>query len=86
MWKSSKLVTHIVCFPISCTLNSMEKSAIKSFRLNYKCDCSINPLSANFTKWSNTLKQLVGNLPNNCLSVFDHFVGLVLKGLRILLL
>ena len=29
-----------------------------------------------------TLKQLVGNLPTNCLSVFDHFVGLALKGLR----
>ena len=41
-----------------------------------------NPLSVNFTKWSNTLKQFVGNLPTNCLSVFDHFVGLVLKGLR----
>ena len=32
-----------------------------------------NPLSANFTKWSNTLKQFVGNLSTNCLSVFDHF-------------
>ena len=42
----------------------------------------INPLSANLTKWSNTLKQFVGKLPTNCLSVFDHFVGLVLKGLR----
>ena len=34
----------------------------------------VNPLSANPTKWSNTLKQFVGNLPANCLSVFDHFV------------
>ena len=42
---------------------------------------SINPFSANFTKWSNTLKQFIGNLATNCLSVFDHFVGLVLKGL-----
>ena len=42
----------------------------------------INPLSANPTKWSNTLKQLVGNLPANCLSVFDHFVGLALKVLK----
>ena len=33
-----------------------------------------NPFSANLTKWSNTLKQFVGNLPTNCLSVFDHFV------------
>ena len=39
----------------------------------------LNPLSANFTKWSNTLKQFVGNLPTNCLSVLGHFVGLVLK-------
>ena len=30
----------------------------------------------------NTLKQLVGNLPANCLSVFDHFVGVAVKGLR----
>ena len=42
----------------------------------------INTLSANVTKWSNTLKQFVGNLPTNCLSVFDHFVGLALKGLN----
>ena len=32
----------------------------------------VNPLSANPTKWSNTL-----------LSIFDHFVGLALKGLTI---
>ena len=41
----------------------------------------LNPLRANFTKWSNTLKQFVGKLPTNCLSVFEHFVGLALKGL-----
>ena len=41
----------------------------------------INPFSANFTKWSNTLKQFVGSLPTNCLSVFDYFWGLALKGL-----
>ena len=29
----------------------------------------------------NPFKQFVGNLPKNCLSVFDHFVGLALKGL-----
>ena len=40
-----------------------------------------NPLIANPTKSSNTLKQFVDNLPN-CLSVFDHFVGLALKGLK----
>ena len=41
---------------------------------------TVNPLSASFTKWSNTLKQF-GLLPMNCLSVFDHFVGLALKAL-----
>ena len=43
----------------------------------------LNSSSANFTKWSNTLKQFVGKLLTNCLSVFEHFVGLALKGLRI---
>ena len=28
-----------------------------------------------------TIKQVVGKLPTNCLSVFDIFVGLALKGL-----
>ena len=39
---------------------------------------SFNRLSANPTKWSNTLKQL----QTNCLSAFDHFVGLAYKGLK----
>ena len=63
-------------------------------RLSSKCDnrnnlpriifsVNYNPLNANFTKWSNTLKHFVGNLPTNCLSVFDHFVGLVLKGINL---
>ena len=42
---------------------------------------NFNPLSANPTKWSNTLKQFVARLQTNCLSVFDHFVKLSLKGL-----
>ena len=44
---------------------------------------TVNPFNTNFTKWSNTLKQFVSNLPTNCLSVFDHFVRLMLKGLNI---
>ena len=48
-----------------------------------KCNRSyLGTLSANLTKWSNTLKQFVGNLPTNCLSGFDHFVKLALKGLN----
>ena len=42
----------------------------------------INPLNANPEKWSNTLKQIVGNLPTICLNVFDHFMNLALKGLN----
>ena len=55
----------------------MDKS--QSIRFN---SLNISPLSANFTKWSKTLKQLIGNLPTNCLSVFYHFVGLALEGLE----
>ena len=40
-----------------------------------------NTLSARPTTWSNILKQFVGKLPTNCLSVFDHFMGLTLEGL-----
>ena len=40
-----------------------------------------NPLTANPTKWSNTLKQFVGKLFTNCLGTFDHFVWVALKGL-----
>ena len=47
-----------------------------------KISNQLNPLSANPTKSSNTLKQFVGNLPTNCLSVFDHFQILALKELK----
>ena len=55
---------------------------LKTFTKVYKdlAELRINPFSTNFTKWSNTLNQFLGNLPTNCLSVFHHFVGLVLKG------
>ena len=39
----------------------------------------LNPLSTNSKKWSNILFD--GKLPANCLSVFNHFVGLALKWL-----
>ena len=39
----------------------------------------VNPLKANHTKWPNTLKQFVGNLPTNCLSVLGHSVKLAFK-------
>ena len=43
----------------------------------------LNPLSNNSTKWWNTLKQFVGNLQRNCLSVSDHFVGLTLTKVNV---
>ena len=43
----------------------------------------LNSLIANRTKWSNTLKQFVCNLPTNCFGVLDHFVILALKGLKL---
>ena len=58
-------------FSVSCNGEKFEKHRLYI----------LNLLSANFTKWSNTFKQFVGKLPTNCLSVFDHFVGLALKGL-----
>ena len=54
--------------------------------INSEVLCNIwedfNPLRGKFIKWSNILKQIVGKLPTICLSVFDHFSGLALKGLR----
>ena len=48
---------------------------IKFFHLRKNCFV-FNPLSANPAKWSNKLKHTQ--------SVFDHFAGLVLKGLKVL--
>ena len=41
----------------------------------------MNPLNVNPPNWSNTMKRFVGCCGQNCLSVFDHFVSLALKGL-----
>ena len=43
---------------------------------------TINSLSVNPRKWSITLKQFVGKLPTNCLSVLVHFVGLAFRRLN----
>ena len=74
---------------INYTQNVVEKLVPDHFLKNqnwaYLCIDGLkfyNPLSANFTKCSNTFKQFVGNMPTNCLSVFDHFVGLALKGIK----
>ena len=67
----------LVCFIyfFICLSGSFHR-VIAIFQLNI-----VNPLSANPTKWSNTLKQSVW-AGFDSLSVFDHFVGLGLKGLN----
>ena len=45
---------------------------------------TFKPSSTNPQKWSNTLKQFVDNLSINCLSVFDHFLGLARKELKVI--
>ena len=50
--------------------------------VSQKRTTAFNPLSSNPTKWSNTLKQFVGNLPTNCMTLFECFVKLALKGLN----
>ena len=62
----------------SCNNFLGEKTAIKYFATGR----IFNPLSANPTKWPNALKQFVGKLPMNCVSVFGHFVKLALKRLK----
>ena len=52
------------------------------YALSYtKISFEPNPFSANPTTWSNALKQIVGDLTTNGLTVFDHFVRLVFKRL-----
>ena len=41
----------------------------------------LNPLSTNPTKWSDTFKSR-RQQQTNCLSVFEYFVGLAIKGLN----
>ena len=67
------------------TCDSVSRKFIRKWNLPKRITLFIcrdfNPLSANPTKQSNTLKQFAGNWPRNCLSVFGHFVILALKGL-----
>ena len=66
------------CYLLQTTNNFCEGTAAKRkiyINVNrlYKCSTPRN---------GETLKQFVGNLLTNCLSVFDHYVGLALKGLN----
>ena len=61
-------------------INYRANSSKLSLKNTKKCICFpiplLNPLCANFTKWSNTLKRFVGKLTTNCLSVFDNFCAI----------
>ena len=70
--------------------SSLQSIKTKTCKRKPQCDCPhcktylhhvgfVNPLSANPTKWPNTLKQFVGKLPANCLSVFGRFVKLAVN-------
>ena len=81
--KTLKLSTSYFMNISQQTFNHTLVSYMKKFRAKCKTslvsfDSLLNPLSANRRKWSMCLTKL----PTNCLSVFDHFVGLALKGLQ----
>ena len=71
------------CFSrlLSCT-NSTIPCKISHIDLRRHISDPVKHLWRLPTKWPNTLKQFVGKLPTNCLSMFDHFVKLTLKGLN----
>ena len=71
-WLGISIIAYLF-YPIYKVFKASQKSN--------QVTSDVNPLSAKPTKWSNTLKQFVGKLPTNCLSVLDHFVGLALKEL-----
>ena len=65
------------------SLSIVANDNLSGFKTLFSNSNEINPLNAKLIKWSNTLKQIVGKLPTICLSVFDHFSGLALKGLKL---
>ena len=71
--KSFKRLCCILWLPEASQTNANNR--VKVTILNPE----VNILNANPTKWSNALRQKNCKLPTNCFSVFDHFVGLVLK-------
>ena len=76
MWKLSfirRLSESLICTTLSFANCNIDKWLFCS------CVFILNPSIANPAKWSNTLKQQ----STNFLSVFDHFWGLVHKGLTL---
>ena len=65
-WNGWKNLTKNGAYNLPSTPTTIEGEESESY---------LNSLSANPTKWPNTLKQLVGKLSTNCLIVFDHLWG-----------
>ena len=90
MWKlllslnTGTFPSGLICVLFIILLSNLNHFLASHMRLS-SCYIRTNPLSANPTKCSNTLKQFIGKLPTNGLSVFDHFVWLTLKGLTVTL-
>ena len=79
-------LTYKQYFSASWKLKVFKKNYFVLYYVNliFFPDKSINPWSANPTKWWNT-RKLRWLLLTNCLNVFDHFVGLALKALKLML-
>ena len=80
-WKCLVRTLSEIWFSWCAFLNERVEVYIREIPEIFSNFLAINPLSANPIKWPHTLKQFVGKLPTNCLSVFGHFVNLALKGL-----
>ena len=71
-----------MCLPVMDIKNeSLSQQEDLTYHIYHKYKTS-NPLTASPTKWSNTLKQFAGSSRRIVLSVFVHFVGLALEGLK----
>ena len=79
-WKNYFILVNLLVGIYSSDHSNLNLGCELSMRFLLKLNLG-NPLSANFKKWLNTLKQFVGNLATNCLSVFGHVVGLAFNEL-----
>ena len=51
--------------------------------ITFLVEVTSNPLTANPTKWSNTLKQFVDKLLTNCFSMFDLLFEVVAQRVKL---
>ena len=73
-------IRYVVIFKLSSVFGKFNIDITNDFICQGRFIAQIlNFLNANSIKWSDTLKQFVGKLRTNCLSVLDHFVVLVLS-------